>query len=358
MQNTRFKNQKDFHRQIKLTGLNDDTAKALGNIYDNEYPHPVFDPNQICFRNYRNFPDMQYNDRRSIKKNVRTVFQDIEAYSPSNTFYDQKFNPLTAKDFVITSCVTNKDHMWPVPYVYNNYHFVKTHEVNCNKKISKPTNRSFFADVLLGLSDSKKPHRKLFFDLMQENNMLDQNIINFFGVYKSQFLDTVHDPQQKIINDQKLKASTDTTVLLNGNFISQHISETIMENSWISVIAETFPSNDCFFVTEKTAKPLMAGRPFIMLGGSNYLKQLRQLGFQTFSPVIDESYDVIPDLNTRVVAAFQSFKKLAAQDPVQITQKLMPILQHNQEIMYKKRILTQNARLFLDDLHTRYAYYD
>ena len=302
-----------------MTGLNDDTAKALGNIYDNEYPHPVFDPNQICFRNYRNFPDMQYNDRRSIKKNVRTVFQDIEAYSPSNTFYDQKFNPLTAKDFVITSCVTNKDHMWPVPYVYNNYHFVKTHEVNCNKKISKPTNRSFFADV---------------------------------------FLDTVHDPQQKIINDQKLKASTDTTVLLNGNFISQHISETIMENSWISVIAETFPSNDCFFVTEKTAKPLMAGRPFIMLGGSNYLKQLRQLGFQTFSPVIDESYDVIPDLNTRVVAAFQSFKKLAAQDPVQITQKLMPILQHNQEIMYKKRILTQNARLFLDDLHTRYAYYD
>ena len=100
----------------------------------------------------------------------------------------------------------------------------------------------------------------------------------------------------------------------------------------------------------------MAGRPFIMLGGANYLKQLRRLGFKTFAPVIDESYDEITDFETRILKAFDSFKTLAKQDPGEITKKLLPVLQHNQEIMYNKSILTQSARNFLDDLHTKYAY--
>lgn len=365
MQNTTFKNQEDFDRQIKLTSLNDDPVGVLSNIYDGEYPHPVFDPQNICFRRYRNYNHPQgghFADRKSIKENVRTVFEDFEMYIPGlgdtqhQLNLDQKKNPLTEHDFVVTSCVTDRDHLWAVPYVYNNYHFVMTHMVNCSKKILKPTNRPFFADVLLG---TIKPHRKLFFELMRQNNMLEGSIINLFGVYKSKFLNLVKDPQQAIIDHVQKKESPETTKLLNNNFASQHISETIMENSWVSVVGETFPyENGCFFVTEKTAKPLMAGRPFIMLGGANYLKQLRQLGFKTFSPVIDESYDEIPDLETRVVSAFNSFKKLATQDPSEITQKLLPILQHNQEIMYKKSTLTRSARNFLDDLHTRYAYKD
>jgi hypothetical protein len=361
VQNTKFKNQEDFYRQIKLTSLNDDPIGLLSNIYDDEYPHPVFDPQNICFRRYRNYNHQQYADRKSIKENVRTVFEDIEMYLPGvgdswhNLSFDQKKNPLTEHDFVVTSCVTDRDHLWPVPYVYNNYHFVMTHMVNRNKKILKPTNRPFFADVLLG---TIKPHRKLFFELMQQNNMLEGNIINLFGIYKSKFLNSVKDPQQAIIDHVQKNEFPNTTELLNNTFVSQHISETIMENSWVSVVGETSPVNGCFFVTEKTAKPLMAGRPFIMLGGANYLKQLRQLGFKTFSPVIDESYDEIPDLETRVVSAFNSFKKLATQDPSEITQKLLPILQHNQEIMYKKSTLTRSARNFLDDLHTRYAYKD
>jgi len=362
VQNTTFKNQEDFHRQMKLTSLNDDPIGLLSNVYDHEYPHPVFDPQNICFRSHRNSNHQQYNDRKSIKENVRTVFEDFEMYIPGlgdtqhQLNHDQKKNPLTEHDFVVTSCVTDRDHLWPVPYVYNNYHFVMTHMVNCSKKILKPTNRPFFADVLLG---TIKPHRKLFFELMQQNNMLEGSIINLFGIYKSKFLNSVKDPQQAMIDHVQKNEFPNTTELLNNTFVSQHISETIMENSWVSVVGETFPyENGCFFVTEKTAKPLMAGRPFIMLGGANYLKQLRQLGFKTFSPVIDESYDEIPDLETRVVSAFNSFKKLATQDPSQITQKLLPILQHNQEIMYKKSTLTRSARYFLDDLHTRYAYKD
>ena len=249
MQNTKFKNREDFYRQIKLTSINDDPIGLLSNVYDDEYPHPVFDPKKICFRRYRNYDHRAYADRKSIKENVRTVFEDIEMYWPGEGdkwhglvgTFDKERNPLKEHDFVITSCVTKNDHMWPVPYVYNNYHFVKTHMVNRNKKITKPNNRPFFADALLG---NDKPHRQMFFQLMRQNNMLEGNIINFFGTYKSQFLDSVKDPQQAIIDSIKTKNNIDTTKLLDGNFTSQHISEVIMENSWITVVAESFPDND------------------------------------------------------------------------------------------------------------------
>ena len=360
MQNTKFKNRSDFYEQMKLTSLNDDPIGMLSNVYDDEFPHPVFDPKQICFRSYRIPDHTKYADRLSIKINVRTVFQDIEMYIPGigdtfhNLMVEGSQSPLSEKDFVITSCVTNRDHLWPVPYVYNNYHFVRTHMANSNKKILQPETRLFFADVLFG---NEKPHRRLFFDLMRKNNMLEGNIINLFHHYKSKFLESVTDDTQREMDAiQEGQGYLNTTTFLGNNFVSQHISKPIMENSWISVVSETLPDNDCFFVTEKTAKPLMAGRPFIMLGGANYLKQLRQLGFKTFAPVIDESYDDIPDLQTRVIKAFDSLHALSKKDPKEITQKLWPVLKHNQEIMYKKSALTERARHFLDQIHSKYAY--
>ena len=360
MQNTKFKNRSDFYEQMKLTSLNDDPIGMLSNVYDDEYPHPVFDPEQICFRSYRIPDHTKYADRLSIKRNVRTVFQDIEMYIPGigDTFHnlmaEGSQNPLSEQDFVVTSCVTNKDHLWPVPYVYNNYHFVKTHMANRNKKILRPETRPFFADVLFG---NEKPHRRLFFDLMKQNNMLEGSIINLFHRYKSKFLESVTDDTQREMDTiQKGQGYLNTTTFLGNNFVSQHISKPIMENSWISVVSETLPDNDCFFLTEKTAKPLMAGRPFIMLGGVNYLKQLRQQGFKTFAPVIDESYDEIQDLESRVISAFESFRELARQDANEVTRKLLPALRHNQKIMHSKSALTSRARHFLDDLYTKFAY--
>lgn len=358
MPNTKFKNRSDFYASMKLTSLNDDPIGVLSNVYD-EYPHPVFDPEKICFRRYRNYDHRKFNDRVSIKENVHTVFEDFEMYLPGegdkwHGLTEKNGNsPITNNDYVITSCITTRDHLWPVPYVYNNYHFVQTHHANLDIQIAYPPERPFFADVLLGNS---KPHRLAFFEMMKANNMLGNNIVNLFNVYRSDFLDTVKDDMQAMIYDNPNKTYPNTTLLLNGQFISQYISVPIMENSWISVVAETIDDNDIFFVTEKTAKPLMAGKPFIMLGGVNYLKHLRNLGFETFAPVIDESYDDVVDYHQRVKMAFRSFKALSEQDPKEIMAKLSPILQHNRNIMYDKKKLTQRARFFLDDLHAKYKY--
>ena len=38
---------------------------------------------------------------------------------------------------------------------------------------------------------------------------------------------------------------------------------------------------------------MMSSKPFIVLGSKHFLKNLRSIGFKTFHPVIDESYDLL-----------------------------------------------------------------
>ena len=71
--------------------------------------------------------------------------------------------------------------------------------------------------------------------------------------------------------------------------------------SKIELVTET--ETDFFFITEKTIKPIRAGIPFVMVGCQNYLKKLRQLGFKTFHPHIDESYDSEPNTQSSKIKA-------------------------------------------------------
>jgi hypothetical protein len=59
----------------------------------------------------------------------------------------------------------------------------------------------------------------------------------------------------------------------------------------IELVCETYTIGDTFFPTEKTVRPIMAGKPILVYGPKNYLANLRNLGFQTWSSCWDESYD-------------------------------------------------------------------
>jgi hypothetical protein len=77
----------------------------------------------------------------------------------------------------------------------------------------------------------------------------------------------------------------------------------------IDVVAE---SNvfDCNFVTEKIAKPLATGKPFVLLGARHSLAALRERGFVTFGDFIDESYDEESVPYLRIRKMMKSLQKL------------------------------------------------
>lgn len=111
----------------------------------------------------------------------------------------------------------------------------------------------------------------------------------------------------------------------------------IYNQSYYTAVIETVIHNDFAMFSEKEAKPIMAGRPFIIMGARHQLRAFRSLGYETFASMIDESYDDIVDRYERFDAVLNSMQKLCELDPVSVYKKLNSVLEHN-----KKHFLENN----------------
>lgn len=65
----------------------------------------------------------------------------------------------------------------------------------------------------------------------------------------------------------------------------------IYKNSYVYLCTESFTDKPYKSLTEKTFKPIANFMPFLVFGSYKTLELLQELGFKTFSPWIDESYD-------------------------------------------------------------------
>ena len=341
----------EFNRLMKYAFMNDDPYGVLSAIYNNDIPHPYFNPQHIGFSKLRSFDHNLWLER---EKSTRTiVFEDLEYIIPGAEFIWNATGspPCTEKDILITSSITTNDHLWPCKYVFSSWHLVQTHMQNKKTFVEQKNTRPYFADILLGNSKSM---RHQFFDLLKENNQLENNLVNLFGVYKTNFIDEGTDEIDIFFKDQYAKKQNgNTTLHFKGNFASQFISKHIQESTYISVVAETLDDNRIFFPTEKTGKAMLSNKPFIVLSSKNFLQNLRKIGFKTFHPVIDESYDEIDDSVERAKSAFNSFLKLQEQDQNIVRLQLKDTLEHNERCMRDKSWLTRNARLILNPLTTK-----
>ena len=135
------------------------------------------------------------------------------------------------------------------------------------------------------------------------------------------------------------KFDTDEILKLSGNntgFLDWQQSTSAYHMLWpkyqIECVAETDIFSDSWF-TEKTARCLASGKPFVLFSGSGSLKTLQKFGFQTFNDVIDESYDNKLTPRGRMTAMLQSLKDLY-NDPNRTTKinQLNKIAKYNQSI--------------------------
>jgi len=112
--------------------------------------------------------------------------------------------------------------------------------------------------------------------------------------------------------------------------------ETIKQ-SLIWVVNETFfdhPWDPVF--TEKIFKPMYFQMPFILFSNAGSLKELRSLGFKTFSGLIDESYDYEFDNQLRFNMVVNECKRLSnipLADLIDAVKEFEPVLAHNHNRM-------------------------
>jgi hypothetical protein len=107
-------------------------------------------------------------------------------------------------------------------------------------------------------------------------------------------------------------------------------------------------------ITEKTNKPIACCKPFIAFSTPYFLEDARQLGFETFSPYINESYDLETDNQKRlnmIVDEIERITNLPSDEYSTLVENCHSIAVRNQQkLLSKKDNLQYNEKFnFLRD---------
>lgn len=123
------------------------------------------------------------------------------------------------------------------------------------------------------------------------------------------------------------------------------------QQGFLHVVTETAYNYPVPFLSEKTIKPIINKRPFIIIGPPGSISQLHELGFKTFSEFWDESYDQITDNEKRLLAIVDIIKWICNQPILNIQSlcnSMSSVLNYNFEYFNTK--FTCNQLLNFEEL--------
>jgi hypothetical protein len=222
----------------------------------------------------------------------------------------------------------------------------------------------------LCLNNTPKLHRLYLIAKIIENNLLDKsfcsllsiggsienrilNLRNEFSLYFPHRSSEIVDQLKNNLNLFPLYLDGDPNRMARLDIL---YDKHYIENSYFSVITETIFFDDglkrreneievydSYVFSEKTFKAIQGKHPFILVGKSGSLQVLKDMGYKTFHPFIDESYDKISDNQKRLDVITEEIKRLCSlsdNEYIDWLVKITPIVKHNFEILKNKHFET------------------
>lgn len=182
---------------------------------------------------------------------------------------------------------------------------------------------------------------KLFTDnISWDKNFYHQNVIDEFEK---------HDDNKELSNILKVTSRhldcEDLTKIAGYGFENKNI----YLSSYLSLVSESiffqireeedvyveFPTG---YLSEKIWKPIGHSHPFILIGPAKSLEYIHSIGYKTFHPYIDESYDIETDDFKRlemINIEIEKFSKKTKQEKDQFLIDINDILKHNQNLFFE-----------------------
>ena len=186
-----------------------------------------------------------------------------------------------------TSWMTNKKIHLFAPVIHDNpqvhvyqfwFHWMQEIETYLNfyLKLKNLQQKPFYFDALLG---TPRKHKKIIHKFINESPFRDKFLLSYYDTnynYKHLVGSKIEDNQRMVYYHNKMNTNT-----------SLVIPYLIYNQCWFSLVTETFGEGPIFY-TEKTGKPLLSKKLFVMFASQHHLKHLQEFGFQTFHGIIDE----------------------------------------------------------------------
>lgn len=176
-------------------------------------------------------------------------------------------------------------------------------------------------------------HRPLFVALLKVNGLLDKGLVSLGTSDDYQSWNLVFDDLVKL-TDADITSHKDSIFQIPNMYLDTNdlispkdrvdgsdlnkIIE-LYQNSYFSVVSETyFFENVGRFLTEKTFKAISFKHPFILMARPHSLKLLQSMGYKTFHPFINESYDDEVDSTKRMNLILNEVGRLSKMTVEQI----------------------------------------
>jgi len=109
----------------------------------------------------------------------------------------------------------------------------------------------------------------------------------------------------------------------------------VYHSFFLEVVCETYSRGTSFYPTEKIWRPIINRTPFIVQGPKDYIKNLRRLGFKTFSNWFDESHEQ-DEYNYQPIGICATLNRLATHSTSELEGihiDMADTLEHNYQVM-------------------------
>lgn len=260
-------------------------------------------------------------DRNNVAKRVECYYNGNLSYSsityavftPPDVSIEEKSN--TEKKLYCTYNWNAWDHRLGLIALLNYYDLID------HGNITSPGNKSFSydkeSDYILLVNGARR-----YLSMLPDC----EQIIEKLTLLKENYPLIIDDRTKYHDKDIALQSKTDKIPLV-----------TARKNSLFEIVAETKFCGEHFF-SEKTYYPICTAIPFFILSSHNALKSIRKLGYKTFSPLIDESYDDIKEDQYRLLAIVKEMvriKNYRESDPINFYKwydEVKVIAKYNNEI--------------------------
>lgn len=225
---------------------------------------------------------------------------------------------------------------------YKRYSNIKPKSIKSNK-------------VFLNFNRRWRLHRPLLISMLLSNNLLSKGHISFGACERydnwefvfpkmievvsgdSEFTDLLQKHREELFSMPDMYLDTDNLSSdrskLQYDDIAPENTDNLYKETAFSLVSETlFFDNIGKFLSEKIYKPIAYHHPFILVGQPFTLSLLKEMGYKTFSPYIDESYDNETDSLKRLKMILREVKRLCEMHEHELTgfiEDTRSITEHN-----------------------------
>jgi hypothetical protein len=233
--------------------------------------------------------------------------KECEEYniSPNNIIYVTG-NSIVKDRYKLWLENNDKDvHIHPIPYSHFEFDvFIESLEHKKNNTLPNFESHLKYKQgnidtikLFNNLNKKQREHRVWFYVQLYLNDLLKDGLVSMNQIEQGKmvFMGTE-------INEYRMEQIRKTLPLLiydtpnevlDENYYVKRIHSKVFLDTWMSIVSEThfYDGDGTIFISEKTFKPIASSHPFIILGNGNSLEELKNMGYETFSKWIDESYD-------------------------------------------------------------------